>query len=130
MTAKVGCLAVVLLLGCGAEKSPVEKCDDLIDVLCDRGIQCLGGSHAECVQAFQSELPCGSAKAVSASYDRCIDQLQAAACSSLFPPSPQPGQPELRLPADCMSVILSRTGATPQPTSTLSMPRSSTALAQ
>ena len=127
MTVKLGCLVVVLLSGCGTEKSPVEKCDDLVDVLCDRGVQCLGGTHAECMQAVQSQLPCGSVKAVSASYDRCIDQLQAGSCSSLFPPNPQTGQPEIRLPADCMSVVLSRTAA--GPTSTFSMPRSSTPIA-
>ena len=127
MTTKLRCLAAVLLLGCGMERSPVEKCDDLVDVLCDRGVQCLGGTRAECVQAVQSQLPCGSAKAVSASYDRCIDQLQAASCASLFPPNPQSGQPELRLPADCMSVVLSRTAAVP--TSTFSMPRPSTTIA-
>lgn len=68
-------------------------------------------AHAECVQALQAELPCGSAKAVSASYDRCIDQLQAASCGSLFPINPQSGKPEVRLPADCMSVVLSRTAS-------------------
>lgn len=120
MPTTLGCLVIVLMCGCGAEESAVEKCDDLVDVLCDRGIQCLGGTHSECVQAVQSQLPCGSAKAVSSSYDRCIDQLQAGSCSSLFPVNPQSGQPEIRLPADCMSVVLSRTEAAP--TSTLSIP--------
>lgn len=123
MPAKLRFLAVMLTFGCAMEKSPVEKCDDLVDVLCNRGVQCLGGSHAECVQAVQSELPCGSARAVSDSYDRCIDQLQAASCSSLFPPNQQ-GDPEVRLPADCMSVVLSRTEAAPTPT--FSMPLSRT----
>ena len=109
--AKLVWVAVLALCGCGSEPSPVEKCDDLVDVLCDRGVHCLGGAHAEYVQALQAELPCGSAKAVSASYDRCIDQLQAASCGSLFPINPQSGKPEVRLPADCMSVVLSRTAS-------------------
>lgn len=101
------CWVVILLAGCGTEASAVDKCDDLVDVLCDRGVQCLGFSRAECVQAVQSELPCGSAKQVSASYDRCIDQLEVNSCAVLFPVNPTTGQPQLRLPADCMQVILS-----------------------
>jgi hypothetical protein len=94
------------LAACGTEPSPVEKCDDLVDVLCDRGVQCVGGRHSECVQAVKTELPCGSAKAVSASYDRCLDQLQSASCNVLFGTNPTTGGPEIRLPADCTSVIL------------------------
>ncbi|MBL0214029.1 MAG: hypothetical protein IPQ07_09100 [Myxococcales bacterium] len=120
MPAKLGVLVGVLLSGCGTERSPVEKCDDLIDTLCDRGVQCIGGAHVDCVQAFQRELPCGAVKAVSASYDRCIDQIQAASCGSLFPLDPQ-GNPDIRLPADCQGAVLSRTSAAP--TSTLAMPR-------
>jgi hypothetical protein len=100
------------MAACAAEPSPVEQCDDLVDVLCDRGVQCLGGSHRECVQAVQTELACGAAKAVSASYDRCVDQLQSNSCTALFPVNPQTGEPLLRLPADCMQVILMRVGAT------------------
>lgn len=105
--------ALVLLFalaGCATERSPVEKCDDLVDVLCDRAIQCFpsAGTHTQCVQELQQVLPCGSAKSVSASYDRCVDQLQADSCPVLFPLDAQ-GQPTLKLPADCMSVVLTRT---------------------
>lgn len=102
---------VLALAGCGADESAVEKCDDLVNVVCDRGVQCLGGTQSECVQQVRQVLPCGSAKTVSASYDRCIDQLNADSCSVLFPPDPQTGQPSLTLPADCMSVILTRGGS-------------------
>lgn len=106
---RIACWIVTIgLAACGTEKTAVEKCDDLVDVLCDRGVQCLGGSHAECVQSVRTELPCGSAKSVSASYDRCVDQLQTNSCPVLFPTNPQTGQPEIRLPADCMQVILTR----------------------
>jgi hypothetical protein len=105
------CRVVILVaVGCGTEPSPVEKCDDLVDVLCDRGVQCLGGSRTECVQSVRTELPCGSARSVSASYDRCIEQLETVSCAVLFPTNPSTSQPELRLPADCMEVILAREG--------------------
>ena len=105
-----------VLFGCGADKSPVDKCDDLINVVCDRAVQCLGpsgGTQAQCVQQVQASLPCGSAKSVSASYDRCIDQLDSDDCSVLFPTDPQTGQQTLKLPADCMSVILTRSATAP-----------------
>ncbi len=98
----------LVLAACGTDPSPVEQCDDLVDVLCDRGVQCLGGTHRECVQAVRSELPCGSAESVSASYGRCMDQLESTSCGVLFPTNPQSGDVELRLPADCMQVILTR----------------------
>ena len=89
---------------------------DLVDLICDRGVQCLGGTQVECVQAVQAQLSCGAVKAVSATYDRCVDQLQAAGCPSLFPIDPQTNQPALQLPADCMGVVLSRTTAAPDAT--------------
>lgn len=94
----------------GGEPSPVEQCDGLVDVLCDRAVQCIAGvgTHAACIQELQSEIPCGTVKAVSASYDRCMDQLASHTCGALFPPD-STGQPVLRLPADCMSVVLYRT---------------------
>jgi hypothetical protein len=98
----------VLLVGCGGGKSPVEKCDDLVDVVCDRTVECVSGvTKADCVQAVQQQLPCGAAKSVSESYNRCIDQLDNDSCAILFPPD-QNGQPTLALPADCNSVILGR----------------------
>ena len=99
------CISFVLVAACGSEPSPVEKCDDLVDVLCDRGVQCVGGSHAECVQAVQTSLPCGSARDVTNSYDRCIDQLQESSCNVLFGID-SAGDLVVRLPADCMGVIL------------------------
>lgn len=105
---------IILVVGCGAE-GPVEKCDDLVDVVCDRGVECLGVSHSECVQAIQGELACGRAKDVSATYDRCITQLESNSCSVLFPTDPQTGEPSIRLPADCMEVILVREVPTTSP---------------
>lgn len=109
--AKSWVLVLLVATACGGtEPSPVEKCDDLIDLLCDRAVQCIptGGSHRTCVQEVQQELACGSVKAVSASYDRCMNQLSATSCPVLFPNDAQ-GQPTLELPADCMSVVLTRT---------------------
>lgn len=94
----------------GTDSSPVDKCDDLVDLLCDRALECVAGAgtHPMCVQELQGEIPCGSVKAVSASYDRCMDQLASHSCGTLFP-TDSTGAPTLRLPADCTSVVLYRT---------------------
>lgn len=101
------CLLGFLLAACGGS-SAVDKCDDLVDVVCDRTVECVSGiTKTDCVQAVQQQLPCGSAKKVSASYDRCMDQLNNDSCDILFPPDSN-GQPSLALPADCNAVILER----------------------
>jgi hypothetical protein len=101
---------VSVAMGCGSEPTPVEKCDDLVDALCDRGVACVpnSGTHTTCVQELRNILPCGSAKSVSASYDRCLDQIETNSCSVLFPINPMTGEQTVRLPADCMQVILTR----------------------
>lgn len=52
---KLVVLAVLCCIGCG-DKSPKEKCADLIDVVCDRGVECIAGAagmHDECVHAVE-----------------------------------------------------------------------------
>src|SRR5688500_8632799 len=93
-------LLSLCLVACGGGgRSPVERCDDLVDVLCDRAVECISGAgtHATCVQELQGALACGSVKAVSASYDRCMDQLATHTCGVLFPLD-SAGEPSLRLP--------------------------------
>lgn len=106
-------LLVIVACGGGGGSSAVEKCDDLVDVVCDRAVECVpsGGTHAACVQEVQQVISCGSAKRVSATYDRCMSQLESNSCAVLFPTNPQSGSRELALPADCMSVILTATSA-------------------
>lgn len=101
-------LCALVGTGCGGDaKTPVQKCDDLIDLLCDRGVQCIpdGGTKTDCVQVVQQRLPCGMAKTVTSSYDRCTAQLRTDSCAVLFPADPQTGAPVLSLPADCVGVI-------------------------
>jgi hypothetical protein len=73
--------------------------------VCDRTVECVPdfGTHEQCVQPIRQIISCGSAKAIGATYDRCIDQLQSDSCPVLFP------NDQLELPADCNDVILART---------------------
>jgi hypothetical protein len=95
-----------VLAACGGGQTPPEQCDALVNDLCAKGVSCLGGSEQACVQTFQQQLPCGTAKGVSASYGRCIDEINVDQCSILFPIDSSTGQPKLVLPADCKAVIL------------------------
>ena len=105
-------MMVVCVLGCigcgGGEETPAQKCEVLVNDVCDRGVECIpqAGTHAACVQALDQVLTCGTAKQVSMTYDRCIQQLKADSCQTLFPTDPQTGQVTLVLPTDCMGVIL------------------------
>jgi len=88
-------------MGCG-EDSPTEKCDDLVDVTCDRAVECVSGAgtRAQCIMEVQAALPCGMATSVTASYPRCLTQMKTSSCAVLFPGG------QLDLPADCNGVIL------------------------
>ena len=99
----LGC-AVIFLVACGGgSDTPVEKCDDLVDLVCDRAVDCVptAGTHAECVTEVEaSGFDCGAATDVSPSYGACMMQLRSTTCGSLFP------NDMLSLPADCSGVIL------------------------
>lgn len=107
---RVSVFVTLMVVGCGGgAKTAVEKCDDLTNSICDRAVSCIpsqAGSHSDCVQTVQQVLPCGQAKSVSASYDRCLSQVESDSCPILFPVDPQSGQPALDLPADCSAVIV------------------------
>jgi hypothetical protein len=105
-------ISIVACIGCGGGdgRSAPQKCDDLISDVCDRAVTCIPGqgTRDECVQAVHQVLACGSAKMVSTSYGRCIEQINDASCAILFPTDPQTGDVTLVLPADCNRVIVAR----------------------
>jgi hypothetical protein len=108
-------LVVLCVLGClgcgGSAETPVQKCDDLVNDLCNRGVSCAPaqtGTHDNCVQQLQQILPCGTTKKVGTSYDRCVMQINGDSCQILFPTDPQTGQVSVSLPADCVGVIQTR----------------------
>lgn len=103
-------LCILGWIGCGGgAATPVQRCDDLVNDICDRAVQCAPqqGTHADCVQAVQQIVACGMAKKIGTSYDRCVQQIKADSCQILFPTNPNTGQMALSLPADCNGVIQS-----------------------
>lgn len=100
---RVPAVVSCVLLACGNdEPTPVEKCDELLSLVCDRAEECVSASviHADCVELLRRDIPCGTVKKVSESYDRCMVQLETDSCTTLFPSG------SLILPADCMGVVL------------------------
>jgi hypothetical protein len=100
----IAACALCAAAGCGGDKTPAEKCDDVVNDVCARGESCLGQSKTTCVQQVQQSLSCGSVKSVKSTYSRCVDQLNNDACSVLFPNDAN-GQPMLSLPADCQGIF-------------------------
>jgi hypothetical protein len=115
---RLAVLCVLGWLGCGGSETPAEKCDNLESDVCDRGVECLPqqtGTHANCVQALDQVLTCSSTKQVGATYDRCIQQIKADSCPTLFQTDPNNGQVNLVLPADCVGVIMKLEPGGPEP---------------
>lgn len=107
MVMKVMVAAVLSCVGCG-DKSPSEKCDDLIDVTCDRIVECIAGAtgmHGACINDFKQVLSCSDVKSVKPSYDRCIDSLSEQSCRTLFPADPMTGEQTAELPDECNGVL-------------------------
>lgn len=99
-------------MGCG-DKSPVEKCEDLVSSVCDRAVDCITGAagmHDDCVRAIEGELSCSSTKSVAKSYDECVDLLNEQSCPTLFPTDARSGEMRLVLPDACLGVILTQSG--------------------
>ncbi len=108
-------LCVLAVVGCAGEPSPEEKCEALLDSVCDQVSACLPqlGSHATCVRELGGALPCRSVKEVTSSYDTCIDRIQDGSCSTLFPIDRNSGEVEVALPAACSGVLISATAPDP-----------------
>jgi hypothetical protein len=108
-------LVMMVLVGCGGaarERTPSEKCDDLVDSVCDRAVVCIAGAsgmHSACVEGIKSLISCAAVKSVGAGYDRCMDRIDSDSCTTLFPVDPDTGDEELVLPADCSMVLVGRT---------------------
>jgi hypothetical protein len=111
--------------GCGSDKSPSDKCDDLLSTVCDRVVSCLPGlsTRTQCTQTLQQALPCGRTKQIGDSYDHCLDELSSNTCAMLFPLD-EAGDPALVLPVDCRGVIINA-GALPALTADAPRARSS-----
>jgi hypothetical protein len=102
-----GLVVLLGLVGCGGGDSPEEKCENFLSTVCDRGLECAPAetpSHASCVDALESVVPCGMVESVGDSFDSCMDKVESNSCATLFPRDSQ-GEVALVLPADCNGVL-------------------------
>jgi hypothetical protein len=102
----VGLALIQVLVSCGGEDdpSPPEKCDALVELLCERVRECAddGTTQDECVASVKTGLPCAQADAVSDGYDSCLNEIEASPCSVIW------SDGALHLPATCNQTILFR----------------------
>lgn len=98
----MGMFMCAALAACGGGGGAAEsKCNDLVDVTCNRTEECIAGvTHDQCVDAVNQQIDCGDADRVGATYDSCMDMLMSDDCNTLFPGG------QLVLPADCNGVII------------------------
>lgn len=90
----------VSTLACGEnvnEEEAIQMCEDLIEVYCEKEDECSVFSSKEgCESQIRTDLDCGAAVDVDESYDRCIQDIDRATCSTFG------------LPASCEGVIKTR----------------------
>lgn len=99
-------ILLVTLLCCGTERSPGEKCEDFLQLVCSRVAECTSTPGADCLKGFEMNgIMCSSATQVSASYDACMSALHAGTCSTLFTTTPNASTPTFTQPAACGGVL-------------------------
>lgn len=116
---RFGCFLVIALglSSCGGGSnslSPVEECDDLLDLICTKIQSCgeqLSGTaapptfHKECLDKQRTLLDCSKATSVGASYERCNSELVDFSCSIFLTLDANETLLSVNLPASCTAVI-------------------------
>jgi hypothetical protein len=101
------CFLLPAFFGCSSDSddeealTPVEKCDAFLDSYCEKAVKCLKGTSDEvtfgdCRTATSSKVDCSESKAVTSSYDTCMNDITNMACPS----------GDWALPSSCNKVIL------------------------
>ena len=99
----------VAVLGCGggADRSPQEQCEDLLDVICGRATKCIlgaAGRESECFDALQRVAGCERVRQESRRYDACVSRVEAQSCPDLFQNSTAT-KITVFLPMECNDVV-------------------------
>jgi len=97
----------MLMLACsssgdGGGGGPVQQCEALLDVTCDRTMECVPGgypSKADCLADVKTIVTCADATSVGDGYPDCMSTMELRPCSDLFPGG------TLDLPSVCSGVI-------------------------
>jgi hypothetical protein len=79
-------LAALFVVGCGGDDggSPTEKCQAFASAVCSKFVTCqLASSMSSCVSEFGKALECNRAVGVSATYDSCLSDINAATCDQV-----------------------------------------------
>jgi hypothetical protein len=82
------CAMAAAACGGGGDPDPAAaECEALVDLICDRAVECDPGgiSHGDCVDELEGELPggCDEADQVGVGYDDCLAELDTVACADV-----------------------------------------------
>jgi hypothetical protein len=105
LQAMVGVALALAVSACG-DPSPSEQCEDLLQVACERAVECLSGATTvtQCVSDISRFTNCQRVTEHFSTYEPCHDQLEDATCSALVRRDAQMSYTIL-LPAVCGDVI-------------------------
>jgi len=98
---------LVAMLGCAADKSPKDECQELLGVICGRAVTCIPGAtdrRDECFDALKRVAGCERVEQHSAMYDACVDRVESQTCSALFASSTSTNI-MVFLPPECSDVV-------------------------
>ena len=88
------------LTGCADDQEvAIEKCEDLVNNICELVVECGFDTLSSCKSTFKaSGFDCERAVDVSSSYESCMEDIDAQTCSTFLNGD---------LPESCNGVILS-----------------------
>jgi hypothetical protein len=106
MRALYACLfGVLIACGGGDSDSPKAKCEDLLDTVCGRAVECGVGftEIGACREELEKSNDCSKAEGVGETYDACIEELDEVSCQALFPTTTSGRR--LAMPPSCSNAI-------------------------
>ena len=106
MRSLYACLfGVLIACGGGDSDSPAARCEDLLDTVCLRAVECGVGftEVVACRAELEKSTDCSKANGVGESYDTCIAELDDVSCQALFPTTTSGRR--LAMPASCSTAI-------------------------
>lgn len=123
MIARIGIISLLtvvpLVSGCGDDgpDPAVSDCEHFADIWCEKASSCFvstgrlpqsdyQANRDVCIRVAIATVPCEDAVAVSPSYDRCLDDIEAMSCSTFDVPLEELYNVEP--PSSCHGVIYVR----------------------
>lgn len=105
MRSLYACLFGVLIACGGGGDSPEAQCEDLLENVCGRAVECgVGFDDTDaCMTEIAKSNDCSQVDSVGDSYGDCMADIDDASCQALFPTTS--GGQRLALPSSCSGAL-------------------------